>query len=290
VKPAPFRFEAPASREAALDALAQHGDAGRVLAGGQSLVPLMNMRMVAPAVLVSINGCRDLDYIREENGALVLGALVRQAAAEESALVREKCPLLAAALPWIGGAANRNRGTVCGSLAHADPLAELPAVALALEAELVIASKRGRRTVPARAFFVAELTNCMASGEMLEAVRFPVAGLGERSAFLEVANRSHAFAVAGAAAQIVLGSNGRCIRARIAVIGGGPTARRIAKAEAALEGRTLDEAAASDAAAAVRDGVEPIADIHADAAYRRHVLGVLVARAVRAAANGGTPA
>lgn len=290
MKPAPFRFEAPGSHEGVLDALARHGELARILAGGQSLVPLMNMRMVAPAMLVSINGCHDLDYIREENGSLVIGAMVRQCTAEDSKLVRTKCPLLAAALPWIGGMANRNRGTVCGSLAHADPLAELPAVALALGAEMVVAAKGARRTVPAKDFFTAELTNCMDIGEMLEAVRFPIVNPGDRSAFLEVANRSHAFAVAGAAVQLTIGDDDRCTRARIAVIGGGPKARRLSKAEAALEGRSPDDAAARDAAAAVVDEVDAIADIHADAGYRRHALGVLVARAVRQAAQGGTPA
>jgi carbon-monoxide dehydrogenase medium subunit len=285
MKPAPFRFAAPRARDELLQALARHGEDARLLAGGQSLVPLMNMRMVQPALLVSLNACRELDCIRLEDGALVIGALTRQAAAERSALVRQHCPLLAAALPWVGGMANRNRGTICGSLAHADPLAELPAVALALDAELVIARAGGARRVAARDFFLEALTTCIRPGEMLEAVRFPVAPPGERVAFLEIANRAHAFAVAGAAVRVALSPDGQCSDARIAVIGGGPTARRLAGAEQAVQGRALDAVAIRDAVAAVGADVEPIVDIHADADYRRHALGVLVGRALAAASG-----
>ncbi|MCW5745859.1 MAG: FAD binding domain-containing protein [Alphaproteobacteria bacterium] len=285
MKPAPFRFTAPGARAELLQTLAEHGDAARVLAGGQSLVPLMNMRMVQPALLVSINLCRELDYIRVEDGALVIGALTRQSTAEQSPLVHRHCPLLAAALPWVGGMANRNRGTVCGSLAHADPLAELPAVALALEAQMVVSRAGATRHVSARDFFVDALTSCLQPGEMLEAVRFPAARPGDRVAFLEIANRSHAFAVAGAALRVTLDADGRCSALGIAVIGGGSTARRLAGAERALQGRALDRAAIDDAVATVGAEVDPIADIHADAGYRRHALGVLVGRALRNAAG-----
>ncbi|MCC7272209.1 MAG: FAD binding domain-containing protein [Alphaproteobacteria bacterium] len=285
MKPAPFKLVAPRSREEALAALAEHDGDARVLAGGQSLVPLMNMRVVQPGVLVSINGCRDLDYIRLEDDRIVCGALARQAAAEESDLVRRRCPLLADAAPWIGGMANRNRGTVCGSLAHSDPLAELPAVAVATDAEIVLASRDGRRTLAATDFFVGELATAIRPGEMVEAARFATAWSGERTAFLEVSNRQHAFAVAGVAVRLDLAPDGRCRDVRIAVMGGGPTAMRIEAGERAVVGTTIGVEAARAAADAVERAVDPPTDIHADAAYRRRVLGVLTMRALQQAAG-----
>lgn len=283
MKPAPFEFHAPRDLVGVLDALATFGEDARVLAGGQSLVPLMNLRMVRPMALVSINGCDELDYIRVEDGRLVLGARVRQAQAEESALVGRECPLLAAALPYCGPQATRNRATVCGSLAHADPVAELPAVAAALDAEFEIAGKRGIRRIPAASFFVSELANSMEPGEMLAAVRFERAEAGERCAFLEVSNRRHGFAVAGVALRLRLDAGGRCSFARIAMIGAGPVASRITSAEEVLTGAVVGEAAIDAAAVAAVAAVRPPIDIHTDADYRRHVLGVLLKRALRQA-------
>ncbi len=283
MKPASFDFRAPRDLAGVLAALAELGEEARVLAGGQSLVPLMNLRMVRPQALVSINGCDDLDYIRIEDGRLALGARVRQAQAEESALVGAECPLLAAALPYCGPQATRNRATVCGSLAHADPVAELPAVAAALDAEFEIAGKHGTRRVPAEQFFVSELANCMQPGEMLAAVRFDRAADGERSAFLEVGNRRHGFAVAGVALRLSLDGAGRCSFARIAMIGAGPVAARVRAAEDRLSGAVLDDVTVDAAADAAEAAVRPPADAHADADYRRHVLGVLLKRALRQA-------
>lgn len=282
MKPAPFDFVAPDSSEGVLDALAEHGDEARVLAGGQSLVPLMNLRMVRPDCLVSINRCDDLDYLRIEDGKLLCGARVRQAAAEEAQEIKRECPLLAAALPHVGAQANRNRGTVCGSMAHADPLAELPALALALDAEMLAASSRGRRRIPAEDFFIGELSTALAPGELLEAVAFARQVPGERFAFLELGNRRHGFAVAGVAVRLRL-ANGQCDMARIAMIGAGPMARRVGEAEAALLDTAVDEVAIEASVAAVAKAVEPASDVHADADYRRHVLGVLLARALRQA-------
>lgn len=282
MKPAPFEFRAPGDLAGALDALAEYGDGARILAGGQSLVPLMNLRMVRPDALVSINGCADLDYVRVEDGRLVVGARVRQAQAEEMELVQRECPLLGEALPFCGGQANRNRATICGSLAHADPLAELPAVALALDAEFEVASKVGRRRVAGKDFFVSELTNCMAPGEMLAAVRVDRAQPGEKHAFLEMSNRRHGFAVAGVAVRLRLGADGRCGFARIAMIGAG-SAARVTPAEEALVGARIDDAAIAAAAGAAQAAVRPPSDAHADADYRRHVLGVLLARALKRA-------
>lgn len=286
MKPAPFEFLAPVECGAVLQALTEHGEDSRILAGGQSLVPLLNLRLAQPRVLISINGCRDLDYIRRNGDRLVIGARVRQSTALESAEVKSCCPLLAAALPHIGGMANRNRGTVCGSLAHADPLAELPAVAIALDAQFTLASAKGRRQVRAAEFFTGQLTTCVKPDEMLEEVSFPCAANGTRAVFLEVANRGHGFAVAGVGAQLRLDGSGNCAEIRLGAIGGGATALRLTKAEAALAGRRPNAAAIAEAGEAAMREVDPFVDIHADAEYRREVIGVLVRRAVTQLAAG----
>lgn len=260
--------------------MAAYGDDARVLAGGQSLVPLMNLRMARPEMLVSINRCAELDYVRQENDHLVVGALVRQADAERHAAVQESCPLLAAALPYLGPQANRNRGTVCGSLAHADPLAELPAVALALDAEMIVVCTGGKRWVPATDFFLGELTTAIEPDEVLSAVAFQRQQVDEHSVFLEVGNRRHGFAVAGLALRWHM-TDEECDFARIAMIGAGATACRIPQAEQVLVGTGVDDVAISRAVEAARATVEPTSDVHADADYRRHVLGVLLKRGLQ---------
>lgn len=280
MKPAPFSFVAPESLDEVVRAMAEHGDDARILAGGQSLVPLMNLRLARPEVLVSINRCRELDYIRLEDDRLVVGALVRQIDAETSPLVQAECPLLAKALPHVGLPATRNRGTVCGSLAHCDPLAELPAVALALEAELVLTSAAGERRVPARDFFVTEMTTCIEPGEVVSAVAFARQDPAERSALLEVSNGGHAFPVGGVALRWA-SADGVCTMARIAAFGVGSVAQRLINAEEALVGTDLGPAAIASAVAAARDAVGPTGDIHADAEYRRHLVGVLLERGLR---------
>ena len=277
MKPAPFSFVAPESLDEVVRTLAEHGDDAQILAGGQSLVPLMNLRLARPEVVVSINRCHELDYIRLVDDRLVIGALVRQIDAETSPLVQAECPLLAKALPHVGLPATRNRGTVCGSLAHCDPLAELPAVALALEAEVVLTSAAGERRVPAHDFFVAEMTTCIEPGEVVSAVTFARQDPSERSAVGEVSNGGHVFPVGGVALRWA-SSDGICTMARIAAFGVGSVAQRLTDAEGALVGSDLGPAAIADAVAAARDEVDPTGDIHADADYRRHLVGVLLER------------
>ncbi len=290
MKPAAFDFHAPETRDEILALYAQHGEEARLLAGGQSLVPMMNMRVVRPEVLISLNRCGKLDEVRVDGDRLVVGALARQARVEEDAQVQADWPLLAEALGYLGGWANRNRGTVCGSLAHADPLAELPAVALALDAEMEIARQSSVRTVAAQDFFVSELTTCLEPDEMLSAVRFARQGPGEGTAFAEVANRAHAFAVAGVAARVGIGPDGACNLARIAVIGGGSVAQRLSAAEDILVGSSLDDPAIEAAANAASQAVDPPEDVHADATYRRHVIGVLTQRTVAQARDRASAA
>ena len=277
MKPAPFSFVAPESLDEVVQALAEHGDDAQILAGGQSLVPLMNLRLARPEVVVSINRCHELDYIRLVDDRLVIGALVRQIDAETSPLVQAECPLLAKALPHVGLPATRNRGTVCGSLAHCDPLAELPAVALALEADLVLTSAAGERRVPAHDFFVAEMTTCIEPGEVVSAVTFARQDPSERSAVREVSNGGHVFPVGGVALRWA-SSEGVCTMARIAAFGVGSVAQRLDDAESALVGSDLGPAAIAAAVAAARSEVDPTGDIHADAGYRRHLVGVLLER------------
>lgn len=286
MKPAAFDYHRPDSLEEACALLAEYGEDARVLSGGQSLVPLMNMRILSPAVLIDINRCPDLAYLCREDDVVACGALTRQGEAETSDLVAADLPLMSAAMPHVGVRANRNFGTVCGSLAHADPLAELPSVAAALDARFVIASSRGRREVGAGEFFVSALTNCMEPDEMLAEVRLPVMPEGARSAFLEIANRAHGFAVAGVAAFVEFAGDGSCLRARLAAMGAGDTTARLSRAEALLQGQALDEALIAEVGAAAATETDPGSDVHASAAYRADVIGSLVRKALRQMQEG----
>lgn len=280
MKPAPFEYFRPDSAQEILALMAQHGSDARPLAGGQSLVPLLNMRIMQPAVIVDMNGCQALQYVREEAGALRIGAMARQAQVQHSPLVRAGCPLLALALAQVGGLANRNRGTVCGSLAHADPLAELPCVAVALDAQFLLSGPDGPRQVQAAEFFLSDLTTCMEPTELLEAVLFARSARPVRVGFAEVGNRRHGFAVAGVAAQLQIDGEGRCTDVRLAAMGVGAVPLRLSAVEQALLGRPVSESAIAAAAAAADVGTEPRADIHASAEYRRSILPVLARRAL----------
>jgi carbon-monoxide dehydrogenase medium subunit len=285
MKPAPFQYFAPATVDEVHALLKEHGETCRIIAGGQSLVPMLNMRIIQPEVLISINHCPELNYIHVTSDAVSFGAAVRQVDAEESEAVARRCPLLAATLPFVGGAANRNRGTICGSLAHADPLAELTATAVALDAEFVVGSAGSHRTVPAREFFVSALTTCIEPGEMLEEVRFPVTGADVRCAFTEIGNRKHGFALVGIAAQFSLDKGGRCTDVRLAGIGLGTTPMRLPECERLLTGNAPSDALFRAAGAAACAASEAEDDIHADASYRRSLAGVLVTRALHQAAT-----
>lgn len=284
MKPAPFEYRAPRSIDEILGLLSRYGDDCRILAGGQSLVPLLNMRMASPAVLISINHCEPLDTLSNDGTRIAIGARTRQAVAEKADLVRDRCRLLYKALPLVGSIANRNRGTICGSLAHNDPCAELPAVAAALDAEFVLNSSAGARRVSAADFFVSELVTCVEEGEYLESISLPVDAPLTGASVVEVGARAHGPAIAGVAAQVELDESGRCKRARLAGFGVGPGPVRFSAAEDIASGSNLSEEALSEAADAAAAHVDPLGDIHADAAYRKHLAGVLTARALRDAA------
>ena len=280
MKPAPFDYLAPRTVDEALEALARHGEEAKVLAGGQSLVPMLNFRLARPAVIVDINRVSGLDGLGEGGGTLQVGALVRQRRLERWAATA--APLLHAGVRLIGHPAIRTRGTVGGSIAHADPAAEYPAVLVALEGEVVARGPRGERVIGAADFFQTYLTTALAPDEILTEVRLPAMEPGSGWAFEEFARRHGDFAIVGIAALVVLDGR-RCRRARLAAAGAGPVPVRLRQAEAVLERGSVDESSIQAAAAAAERAVEPDGDLHASAEYRRHLTGVLTARALRRA-------
>ena len=285
MKPPRFDYVLPRGVEEALSVLAQHGEQAKVLAGGQSLVPLLNFRLVRPAYLVDLNDVAGLDGIRVADGWLCIGAMTRQRAVETSALVRERCPLLAEAMPQIGHTQIRNRGTIGGSLAHGDPAAELPAVVAALGGELVLQSARGRRVLTPEQFFVGYLTTAAAPDELLVEVRLPVTPPRTGSAFLEVSRRHGDFALVGVAVTLTVDEAGVCIAGAIALTGVGPTPVVAREAARALVGVRPVPAAFEEAGRRVAAGVTPDGDLHASSEYRQHLAGVLTRRALARAAE-----
>jgi carbon-monoxide dehydrogenase medium subunit len=284
VKPPPFTYHAPRTLDEALDALARTGAEGKVLAGGQSLIPLLNMRLAAPAHLIDINRVTELDTVEVTPEGVRAGALARHARVERSGEVAAVQPLLRAALRHVAHPVVRNRGTLVGSLVHADPAAELPAVLMVLGGSVEAASPAGRRTVPAAEFFAGPLESSLRTGELAVGAFFPA--LPERSgaAFAEVARRHGDYAMAGAAAVVALDDDQRVRSARVAYLSVAATPLVLDLTEP-LDHRppvTCDWAAA---AAYARERIEPDGDIHASADYRRHLAGVLTERTLRAAAQ-----
>jgi CO/xanthine dehydrogenase FAD-binding subunit len=283
MKPAPFEYVRPASLADALAVLHARGDDAKVLAGGQSLVPMMNFRLARPALIVDLNGLADLAFIRPENGGLALGAMTRQRTIEKSAVVRERAPLLAEATPWIGHLPIRTRGTIGGSLVHADPAAEYPVVMVALDAEFTLARKAGTRRVAAADFFDTYLTTTIAPDEILTEVRVPGLPPTAAVAFLEISRRHGDFAIVAAAAAVDLDAGGRVAGARIALGGVGPKPVRARAAERILAGQRPTAALVAEAAASVMPETDPPEDIHASAEYRREMSNVFTRRTLTAA-------
>jgi carbon-monoxide dehydrogenase medium subunit len=279
MKPAPFEYHRPSSLAETFDLLDRYGDDGRLLAGGQSLVPALNMRLATPRAVIDINRLPGLDTIRVTPEGLVIGALTRQEALEASPLVREHAPLLAAAVPHVGHAAIRARGTVGGSLALADPAAELPACAVALEAMIHLRSRRGSRAVAAADFFRGIYTTALEPGEIVTEVVIPRAAPGWRSGFEELARRHGDFALAGLAARVRF--EGAAVgEARLVFFGVGPRPVRAHGAEAVLVGRRADADTLGAAGRALDGDLDPPGDIHGSPALRRHLARVLLSRVV----------
>ena len=281
MKPAPFDYVRPASLHEACELLAADDDA-RLIAGGQTLVPMLAMRLARPAKLIDILRLPELAGITKEGGTVVVGATTRQAQAERDSVIRASVPMLARVLPWVGHPPTRNRGTIGGSIANADPSAEIPLVAVTLGAEIMLATTDGTRSLPADDFFVAPMVTSIGQGECVRAIKFPVwphprIGVG----FFEISARRSDFAFVAAAAQVALDAEGHCLDIALGL--GGVADRPLRLDVSSLVGTALDTASATDAVNAACAELETMSDLHASAAYRRRVAVTLCIRALEQA-------
>jgi CO/xanthine dehydrogenase FAD-binding subunit len=283
MKPPLFDYRSPSSLDEALALRSEYAYDSVVLAGGQSLMPMLNLRLARPAVLIDLGRVAELAEISELDGGVSLGAMARQRSAERSDLIRERAPLVQQALEHVGHPTIRNRGTVGGSVAHADPAAELPAVCVALDAELVARGVAGERTIAAEDFAVGFMTTALAPDELLVEVRIPAAATTFRTTFIEIARRHGDFALVGVAAAIALDGDGLINDARLVFTGVGLMPVRAREAEASLVGTSGDAAALATAAGLVTGQLQPRTDAHASGDYRRRVAGVLTRRALEEA-------
>lgn len=288
MKPAAFEYDDPRTVDETLALLARHGDECKILAGGQSLVPLMNFRLARPGRLIDINGVDSLGHIKVDNGRLLLGAMARHAQVERSNDIAARWPLLHEAIGWVGHAQIRNRGTVGGSVAHADPAAELPAAFAALDARFHVLSRRGPRVLRWDELFVSEFTTALAPDELLTAVEVPVQDPSTGTAIVEFARRHGDFALGGAAVTINLARDGTCTAVAIALLSAGPRPVRAEAAERALTGARVDEAAIQQAAAEAVTGLRPTGDLHGSSEYRIKLLRVMTERALTKAVQRAT--
>lgn len=282
MKPAAFDYVVADSVESAVAALGAAGSDGKIIAGGQSLVPMLNFRLLRPSILVDINRIAGLSSIEDRGEFIRVGALTRHVALETSSVIAEHFPVLQRAMTFVAHLAIRNRGTIGGSLAHADPAAELPMMGLLLDARFGIASAAGRRIVAPADFFLGGLTTDLGDDELLTDIEFPKLRPNTGWGFEEVARRSGDFALACVAVTIVA-VNGAVDEVKIAMMGVGETAMRALEAEAILTGRGLTDDSLDHAVASIRSAVEPNTDLHASSDYRRHLVGVLARRALLSA-------
>ncbi|MCC7487708.1 MAG: FAD binding domain-containing protein [Burkholderiales bacterium] len=284
MKAAPFSYVRAASVAEACDWLRREGEDARLIAGGQSLVPMMAMRLTRPKRVIDINEIEALKFIEFTGEHARIGACTRQCVAERDVALAGRVPLLRRALAWVGHQQTRNRGTVGGSLAHADPSAELPLVAQVLGATMVARSSAGARSLAAADFFTGPLATALRAEECVEETRWPVwSGARIGCSFTEVSRRHGDFAMVAAAAQVALDADGRCVRASFGLGGGGSVPGAFPEIAVRLRGTRLEEDAIGDAAHAAASEVDFSRDVHASAAYRRHLGAVLAARALRAA-------
>ncbi|MGF1472572.1 MAG: FAD binding domain-containing protein [Rubrobacteraceae bacterium] len=286
MKPPSFKYFAARSVEEAVSLLAEHGDDARVLAGGQSLIQDLNARRTKPRALIDVNPIQDLAFAQTGNGTLALGALTRTAAVERDAEITGRLPMLAEAAARVGHVAVRNRGTVGGNVAHADPASNLPPVMLTLDAEFTVQSDAGERTIAAGDFFQGPHQTAVGPTELLTGIRISSLPVNAGSAFVEISRRDRGWGLCGVAALVTLGDDGLVSDARLGLSGVGPTAVRARAAEDAIRGKEPTEQTwATAAGVAVRALEDPPSDIHASAGYRRHLADVLTRRALVAAAE-----
>jgi carbon-monoxide dehydrogenase medium subunit len=280
--PAEFEYFAPVSLKEALELLSAYKDDAKLIAGGQSLVPLMKLRLAKPGVLVDLNRIGDLNYIRAEGNSVRIGALTTHTAIEASDVIKKDSPLLAQAAATIGDVQVRNQGTIGGSLAHADPTADLPAAVLALEAEIKAIGPAGERWIKGEDFFTGFLSSSLEQDEILTEIKVPL-WRDSKTAYLKAAQRSSGFAVVGVAVRLDLEQNGFCRDIAIGMTGVGDKPYRARGAEAILRGKKLEEPLLEQAASKVTDGVDPLEDINGSKEYRSHLAQVYTVRAIRAA-------
>jgi carbon-monoxide dehydrogenase medium subunit len=281
--PAQFDYVAPKTLDEAVSLLSQHQDDAKILAGGHSLIPAMKLRLAAPQILIDIGRIQDLAYIREEDGQIRIGAMTTHHQLEAAARLRQICPLLPECAESIGDVQVRNKGTIGGSLAHADPAADWPAAIIALGAEIVVVSGNGERSIKADDFFVDLLTTALAAGEIIREIRINIPQGNFGQAYRKAAQPASGFAVAGVAAHIAKAADGTCEAASIGITGVASKAYRAKAVESALVGSALDAAAITSAAAFAAEGVDLNGDIYASADYRRHLVQVYARRAIEAA-------
>jgi CO/xanthine dehydrogenase FAD-binding subunit len=282
MKPAAFDYVAAETLQEAVSALGRAGGDGKILAGGQSLVPMLNFRLVRPSVVIDINRIPNLAYVEANGDVVKIGALTRHHTLETSPVPKAHLPILTAAMQHVAHLAVRNRGTIGGSLSHADPAAELPMMAVLLDARIGIQSPRGRRVAEARRFFIGSLTTDLGEDEIVTDVEFPVLQAGTGWAFEELARRAGDFALAGVGVTISV-RDGKADRVRIGMMGVGDKPLRAPEAEGLLSGSAMDAAAIEEAAGAMQALVEPNSDLHGSADYRRFLVGALARRAIGAA-------
>lgn len=280
MKPPRFQYHAPQSLDEALALLAELGADAKPLAGGQSLIPMLNMRLARPGHLIDLNRVAELDYLAERDGGLAIGAMTRQRAVERSTLVREGCPLLAQAIRYIGHLPIRTRGTIGGSVAHADPAAELPGVLAALDGRITLRGRSGSRVLGPDAFFLGVLTTAAAPDEFVTEIWIPAVPERTGQVWLEVARRHGDYALVGLGASLTLDQDGVISQARLALIGVGPVPVRTPRAEERLRGERPDVSLFREAARLVSAEIQPETDVHATSEYRRRVAAVLAERAL----------
>jgi carbon-monoxide dehydrogenase medium subunit len=280
--PGSFEYYAPRSLGDAVKYLAEHRDDVKILSGGQSLLPLMKMRLSKPGFIVDIGRIPGLDAITEEGDSLVLGALVTHTQIESSELLKQKCPLLPQTATTIADVQVRNRGTIGGSIAHADPAGDWPATVMALDAEIRIFGPNGERWVKCDEFFLGLLMSVLEPDEVVTAVKVPATG-ADKTAYLKAAPRSSGFAVVGVAVRLSVNSGGTCSRAAIGITGVTDKAYRAERVEQMLTGKRLDASVIEQAAAEATRNVDTIEDINGSMEYRKHLTEVYVARAIRQA-------
>ncbi|HEX8097574.1 MAG TPA: xanthine dehydrogenase family protein subunit M [Pyrinomonadaceae bacterium] len=283
--PAQFDYVAPSTLDEAVTVLSQRADESKILAGGHSLIPAMKLRLAQPQMLVDIGRIKDLSYIREEGGRLLIGAMTTHYQIESSERLREICPLLPECAAQIGDPQVRNKGTIGGSLAHADPAADWPAAVIALRAEMVAVGAGGERVISADDFFVDMLTSALAPGEILREIRInaPRGRVGQ--SYMKVAQPASGFAVVGVAVTLTAGADGACESVGVGVTGVASKAYRANAVESALKGGVLDAQSIAASAQRAADGVDANGDLYASADYRRHLAQVYTRRALEAATS-----